>query len=131
MEDDTQLMDFRDSRQGIVKSGDNDNRIIDHGGNHNDDDDDLLPDDSEYSEYQSDDLTEPPPPPPKTGFVKALIDSTIPRDFIDQSVGIVKGEYMVEKKSLLNHAATSDQYDLFSSSRRFLTKAAKQLEGKE
>lgn len=129
MEDDTQLMDFRDSRQGIVKSGDNDNNHTnDHGGIN--DDDDLLPDDSEYSEYQSDDLTEPPPPP-KTGFVKALIDSTIPRDFIDQSVGIVKGEYMVEKKSLLNHAATSDQYDLFSSSRRFLTKAAKQLEGKE
>ena len=71
------------------------------------------------------------PPPKKTGFVKALIDSTIPRDFIDQSVGIVKGDYNVEKKSLLNHAATSDQYDLFSSSRRFLTKATKHLEGKD
>jgi Organic solute transporter Ostalpha len=90
-------------------------------------DEDQLPDDSECSEFQSDHSEAPP----KTGFVKALIDSTIPRDFIDQSVGIVKGDYMVEKKSLLNHAATSDQYDLFSSSRRFLTKATKHLEGKE
>jgi Organic solute transporter Ostalpha len=56
--------------------------------------------------------------PPRTGFVKALIDSTIPRDILDQSVGIVKGDYVVEKKSLLSHAATSDAYELFSSSRR-------------
>lgn len=124
IEEEPKRMHIRNSRDGFATANDDDDDDNDDGNEN----DGLLPDDSDYSEYQSDELTEPPP---KTGFVKALIDSTIPRDFIDQSVGIVKGEYMVEKKSLLNHAATSDQYDLFSSSRRFLTKATKQLEGKE
>jgi hypothetical protein len=29
-------------------------------------------------------------------------------------VGIIKGDYVVEKKTFLHHAATSDSYDLFS-----------------
>jgi hypothetical protein len=35
---------------------------------------------------------------------------------IDESVGIFKGEFNVEKKTLLQHASTSDEYDLFSRS---------------
>jgi hypothetical protein len=54
---------------------------------------------------------------PGVGFVHALLDSTIPRDVIDNSAGILKGDYHVEKKTLLHHATTSDQYDLFRSSR--------------
>lgn len=54
----------------------------------------------------------------RPGFVSALLDSAIPRDLRDNTVGIVTGEYSVEKKTLLHHAATSDQYDLFSNRRR-------------
>jgi hypothetical protein len=50
----------------------------------------------------------------KPGFVSALLDSTIPQDLRDNTVGIIKGDYVVEKKTLLHHAATSDNYDLFS-----------------
>merc|ERR1711862_32561 len=50
----------------------------------------------------------------RKGFVSALLDSTVPRDVLDESVGIFKGEFNVEKKTLLHHAATSDEYDLFS-----------------
>ena len=39
-------------------------------------------------------------------------------------MGIVKGDYNVEKKTLLQHATTSDQYDLFSPSRRLFGKSA-------
>jgi hypothetical protein len=50
----------------------------------------------------------------KQGFVRALLDSTIPQDLRDNTFGIIKGDYVVEKKTLLHHAATSDSYDLFS-----------------
>jgi Organic solute transporter Ostalpha len=53
----------------------------------------------------------------RPGFVRALLDSAIPRDLRDNTVGIVKGDYAVEKKTLLYHAAASDQYDLFSARR--------------
>eukprot|EP00549_Striatella_unipunctata_P022416 CAMPEP_0118698552 /NCGR_PEP_ID=MMETSP0800-20121206/15277_1 /TAXON_ID=210618 ORGANISM="Striatella unipunctata, Strain CCMP2910" /NCGR_SAMPLE_ID=MMETSP0800 /ASSEMBLY_ACC=CAM_ASM_000638 /LENGTH=571 /DNA_ID=CAMNT_0006598411 /DNA_START=313 /DNA_END=2028 /DNA_ORIENTATION=- len=53
----------------------------------------------------------------RQGFVRALLDSTIPLDVMDSTVGMVKGDFVVEKKTLLHHAATSDQYDLFSSRR--------------
>jgi hypothetical protein len=56
----------------------------------------------------------------KPGFVRALLDSAIPRDLGDSTIGLVKGDYNVEKKTLLHHAATSDQYDLFSPNRRRL-----------
>ena len=55
---------------------------------------------------------------PKTNFVRALWDTAIPREMVDHTVGLVKGDYHVEKKTLLQHATTSDQYDLFSPSRR-------------
>lgn len=55
---------------------------------------------------------------PKTNFVRALLDTAIPREMVDHTVGLVKGDYNVEKKTLLQHATTSDQYDLFSPSRR-------------
>jgi hypothetical protein len=54
----------------------------------------------------------------KPGFVSAFIDSAIPRDMVDSTVGLVKGDYIVERKTLLHHATTSDQYDLFSPARR-------------
>ena len=50
----------------------------------------------------------------KKNFVSALLDATIPQDLRDNTVGIIKGDYVVEKKTLLHHAATSDSYDLFS-----------------
>ena len=53
----------------------------------------------------------------RQGFVRALLDSTLlPRDVLDESVGVFKGEFNVEKKTLLQHATTSDEYDLFSRS---------------
>jgi hypothetical protein len=57
-------------------------------------------------------------PSQKPGFVSALIDSAIPLDLRDNTVGIVKGDYRVERKTLLHHATTSDNYDLFSHNRR-------------
>ena len=47
------------------------------------------------------------------GFVRALIDSTVPRDVIEDSHGIVKGDYIVQRKTLLHHATASDEYALF------------------
>jgi hypothetical protein len=38
---------------------------------------------------------------------------TIPRDVVDNTAGIVKGAYHVEKHMLLHHATTADQYNLF------------------
>jgi len=55
-----------------------------------------------------------PKPVRKKGFVSALLDSTIPQDLREDTVGIIKGDYLVERKTLLHHAATSDSYDLFS-----------------
>jgi hypothetical protein len=55
----------------------------------------------------------------KPGFMRALLDSTIPLDLRDNTVGIIKGDYVLERKSLLQHATTSDQYDLFSHRRPF------------
>ena len=52
----------------------------------------------------------------RQGFVRALIDSTLPRDVLDESGRIFKGDFNVEKKSLLHHAVTSDEYDLFAKS---------------
>mmetsp|Transcript_1671 Transcript_1671/g.3715 ORF Transcript_1671/g.3715 Transcript_1671/m.3715 type:complete len:828 (-) Transcript_1671:157-2640(-) len=54
----------------------------------------------------------------KKNFFSALLDSTIPQDLRDNTVGIIKGEYVVERKTLLHHAATSDSYDLLSRTRR-------------
>jgi Organic solute transporter Ostalpha len=56
----------------------------------------------------------PTRPIQKKNFVSALLDATIPQDLRDNTVGIIKGDYVVEKKTLLHHAATSDTYDLFS-----------------
>lgn len=51
------------------------------------------------------------------GFVRALLDSAIPLDLRDNTFAIVKGDFHVERKTLLQHAVTSDQYDLFSQRR--------------
>ena len=50
----------------------------------------------------------------KKNFFSALLDSSIPQDLRDNTVGIIKGDYVVERKTLLHHAATSDSYDLLS-----------------
>lgn len=50
----------------------------------------------------------------KTRFSRALIDSFVPRDVMDNTVGIARGDFTVEKKTLLYHAAASDQYSLFA-----------------
>jgi hypothetical protein len=86
------------------------------------DDDDYLSSSGEDddSECATTDEENPPlnnkasTPSGKQGFVSALLDSTIPQDLRDNTVGIIKGDYVVEKKTLLHHAATSDSYDLFS-----------------
>jgi hypothetical protein len=51
------------------------------------------------------------------GFVKALIDSVVPRDVMENTVGIARGDFTVEKKTLLYHAAASDEYSLFAKRR--------------
>ena len=58
----------------------------------------------------------------RKGFVDALIDSTLPRDVMDNTVGIARGDFKVEKKTLLYHAAASDQYSLFANRRRAIAK---------
>ena len=63
----------------------------------------------------------------RQGFVRALLDSTVPRDVLDESVGIFKGKYNDEKKTLLHHAATSDEYDLFSKSSKRRKKVGSKL----
>jgi hypothetical protein len=70
-----------------------------------------------------------PTPSQKPGFVSALIDSAIPIDLRDNTVGIVKGDYRVERKTLLHHATTSDNYDLFSQHRRAMFKRNHNLSG--
>ncbi|KAL7570191.1 hypothetical protein ACA910_020024 [Epithemia clementina (nom. ined.)] len=64
----------------------------------------------------------------RPGFMHALLESAIPTDMVDSTVGIVKGEYNIERKTLLNHATASDQYDLFSPSRRAYSAAKKNAE---
>jgi len=79
-------------------------------------------DDDEYSDYSNDNLDEEQrgtqlrikTSSRKKNFFSALLDSTIPQDLRDNTVGIIKGDYIVEKKTLLHHAATSDSYDLLS-----------------
>jgi hypothetical protein len=86
--------------------------VLDDSHRLNDDDDDSASEgDDEYTSSEGDDE------PEKTGFIRALIDSAIPRDLGDSTLGIVKGDYHVEKKTLLSVAATSDQYDLFAMKR--------------
>lgn len=67
-------------------------------------------------------LTTPDDKQQRKGFVHALIDSTLPRDVMDNTVGIARGDFRVEKKTLLYHAAASDQYSLFAKRRRAINK---------
>ena len=85
-----------------------------------DDDNEDEYDDSlrEYSEEYTETSYSDDVQPARPGFVRALIDTAIPRDLGDSTIGIVKGDYNVEKKTLLYHATTSDQYELFSPNRR-------------
>mmetsp|Transcript_476 Transcript_476/g.764 ORF Transcript_476/g.764 Transcript_476/m.764 type:complete len:684 (-) Transcript_476:96-2147(-) len=63
----------------------------------------------------------------RTGFVRALIDSTVPRDVMNNTVGIAMGEFHVEKKTLLSHALASDEYDLFAKRRKQLRQVSSHL----
>jgi hypothetical protein len=84
-----------------------------------DDDDDEDEDDTDESDSEQQDQESPiKPRPTRPGFVSALLDSTIPRDVVDNTAGIVKGAYHVEKRTLLHHATTADQYDLFRNTRK-------------
>ena len=50
----------------------------------------------------------------ENSFVRTLLDSATLQDLRDSRVGIIKGDYVAEKKTMLYHAATSDSYGLFS-----------------
>jgi hypothetical protein len=57
--------------------------------------------------------------PNKPGLFRAFIDSAIPRDLHDNTVDLLlqRGDFLAgtkKKTTLLHHAATSDQYDLFA-----------------
>ncbi len=58
----------------------------------------------------------------RTGFVRALIDVALPSDVMDNTVGIARGDFTVERKTLLYHAAASDQYSLFAKRRKAKSK---------
>lgn len=90
----------------LLHDSDTEDAILLQQQRHNDVDD-ILGDDSEQSG------------PHRPGLFRAFMDSAIPRDLRDNTVNIMRGEYNVEKKTLLHHAATSDQYDLFSARRAF------------
>jgi hypothetical protein len=78
--------------------------------------------DDDYSDYSAEgddnqmdvEQCRTPPRSQKKNFFSALLDASIPQDLRDNTVGIIKGDYVVEKKTLLHHAATSDSYDLLS-----------------
>ncbi|CAB9516735.1 Transmembrane protein 184C [Seminavis robusta] len=80
--------------------------------------DEELSSDCDLSDEFLDESSGESKPRQKQSFVRAFLDSAIPRDLRDNTVGIVKGDYVVEKKTLLHHATTSDHYDLFSQTRR-------------
>jgi len=109
-------------RQSTIDEGVEEDHCVDSA----DDEDGDYEDDPSGSEFSSegevDEATLTPEvisrPTVKQNFVQAFMDSAIPRDLRDNTVGIVKGDYVVEKKTLLHHATTSDHYDLFSQARR-------------
>jgi hypothetical protein len=111
-EDDFDFAEHRSLLEPVLSEGSME------GGDGSDDDGDFSSGSSES--YSEEDLgIELAPLVPvvvrkKQGFVRALLDSSIPQDLRDNAVGIIKGDYVVEKKTLLHHAATSDSYDLFS-----------------
>ena len=112
----TSLMqpNFNNRNNGTIEEG------VEYSDGATDDELDELR--SSDGSYFSDEVLEeqdvPASPQKKHGFIRAFMDSAIPRDLRDNTVGIVKGDYVVEKKTLLHHATTSDQYDLFSQARR-------------
>eukprot|EP00531_Pseudo-nitzschia_arenysensis_P009444 CAMPEP_0116149706 /NCGR_PEP_ID=MMETSP0329-20121206/19116_1 /TAXON_ID=697910 /ORGANISM="Pseudo-nitzschia arenysensis, Strain B593" /LENGTH=772 /DNA_ID=CAMNT_0003646089 /DNA_START=144 /DNA_END=2462 /DNA_ORIENTATION=- len=78
-------------------------------------DDDEFPDHlDDIDENGEEGTSQSPSKSRKKNFFSALLDSSIPQDLRDNAVGIIKGEYVVERKTLLHHAATSDSYDLLS-----------------
>ena len=110
-EDDFDFAEHRSLLEPVLSEGSME------GGDDGSDDDDFSSASSES--YSDDDIGIELVAPTvvvrkKQGFVRALLDSSIPQDLRDNAVGIIKGDYVVEKKTLLHHAATSDSYDLFS-----------------
>jgi hypothetical protein len=134
-DDDEDDDDDDEARRAGVRNGDDEDDLYefeDESDSRNDDDEDNG-DSARYglppTQHLRSSLVEPSStavagpswsstPNPKPGFVSALLDSAIPLDLRDNTVGIVKGDYRVERKTLLHHATTSDNYDLFSHKRR-------------
>ena len=101
-------------RQPLLLEGDDESEsssYTDEEADDEDREDDEFDEDGDVPKRRSQPVQSPVR---KKSFVSALLDSTIPQDLRDNTVGIIKGDYVVEKKTLLHHAATSDSYDLFS-----------------
>lgn len=114
-EDEEEMLNVEEEINFGRNGDDDDDDDRSSSGTADDDNDDLQYDDSD--DFTDEELGSPMPVQPvvrKKNFVSALLDSTIPQDLRDNTVGIIKGDYVVEKKTLLHHAATSDSYDLFS-----------------
>lgn len=64
-------------------------------------------DDSSSSDYEKD----------RPGFFKALWQSTVPEDLMNNSIGIIKGDYKVEKNTLLSHSLGADRTGIVARAR--------------
>jgi len=53
-------------------------------------------------------------PAAKTSIMQALIQSSLPKDVVDGTIGIVKGDFIVDQQTLLRHAEKVDERSLFS-----------------
>ena len=49
----------------------------------------------------------------RTGFLQALWQSTVPEDLMNNSIGIINGNYKVEKNTLLSHSRSADHSGIF------------------
>lgn len=106
------IADAEAEHKPLLAEGDGDED--DDGSSSYSDDEDSEEVDTGDEEQGRATAVSPIRPVRKKNFVSALLDATIPQDLRDNTVGIIKGDYVVEKKTLLHHAATSDSYDLFS-----------------
>uniref|UniRef100_A0A7S1B6M0 Transmembrane protein 184C n=2 Tax=Corethron hystrix TaxID=216773 RepID=A0A7S1B6M0_9STRA len=56
---------------------------------------------------------------PQTSIMQALIQSTLPKDVVDGTIGMVKGDFIVDQQTLLRHTATIDNQSLFSMPKKY------------
>lgn len=107
--------DFEENTSHYEDDGDEEGLSTEYDDN---DDDDVDDDDERAILIRNDSNNSNVANSTKPGFMRAFLESAIPTDMVDSTVGIVKGDYNVERKTLLNHATASDHYDLFSPNRR-------------